>query len=182
MTDPVAHAVAILKQGGVIAYPTEHCFGLGCDPSKEQAVRRVLEIKQRRADQGLILIAADLDQIGQHADIEASPIKPQILKSWPGPITWLLPAHKTVPRWIRGKHSTVAMRVTDHPTANQLCALFGAAIVSTSANRHGQPALLTGNDVVTEMGDEVDFVLDEPVGGAAAPSQILDGVTGERLR
>ena len=175
-------AVDALRAGGVIAYPTEHCFGLGCDPSNISALKRLLTIKQRKREQGVILIAASIEQVCAQVDLDSSPIKPEIVASWPGPSTWILPAHESVSEWVRGKHSSVAMRIPAHTLCQQLCERFGGAIVSTSANRHGSPALLNAGDVRAEMGVELDYILDAPVGGAAQPSTIRDGQSGEQLR
>jgi len=178
-TGIIANAIT---RGGVVAYPTEHCFGLGCDPRNEQAIKRLLAIKQRNPEQGVILIAASIEQVRSFVDLDASPLRDQILASWPGPNTWILPALDTVSSWVKGQHKGVAVRVTAHQHSQQLCAEFGGAIVSTSANRHGAPALLTASAVDNEMGAELDVILDEPVGGAAHASTIRDGITGCQLR
>lgn len=178
----LSEAVAVLKSGGVIAYPTESCFGLGCDPLNEDAVGRILAIKQRAVTQGVILIACEVGQVKQYADLESSPLLESILASWPGPNTWLLTKRQSVPSWLSGEHATIAMRVTAHPTSNQLSKKYGAAIVSTSANRHGQPALIDIESLRSEMGSELDYIVDAKIGGHAAPSQIRDAMTGLQLR
>lgn len=166
----------------MIAYPTEFCYGLGCDPRDKAAVQRIVQIKRRQLDQGVILIAANTEQINQYADLLSAPMQEAILASWPGPQTWLLPTREDTPDWISGKHSSIAMRVTAHPECQSLCNGFGGAIVSTSANRHGQAPLKSASAVIEEMGTEVDFVLDAPLGGAERPSTIRDSITGEQLR
>lgn len=178
----IANAVTALRAGGVIAYPTEYCYGLGCDPQNEQALQRLLDIKQRHASQGVILIAADVDQVNDYAELDSLPLAEQIKASWPGPNTWLLPVNKSVSSWVTGKHDTVGMRVTAHPVSRLLCQRFGGAIVSTSANRHGQDALLSAPAIEAEMGIELNTIVDAPLGGAAAASVIRHGVTGEQLR
>jgi len=175
-------AVQALKSAGVIAYPTEYCFGLGCDPKNDQAIAKLLKIKQRQPEQGVILIAASVEQLIAYVDLQASDLMPDILASWPGPNTWLLPALEGVSTWVRGRHQTVAVRVTAHKTSQQLCHMFGGAIVSTSANRHGQPALLDAQSVRDEMGGELDYIVDHVVGGASSASTIRDGITGKQLR
>lgn len=171
-----------MKQGGVIAYPTEYCFGLGCDPQNEAATRRILKIKRRRVDQGLILIAATREQIEVYANLPGSPMRDKILASWPGPVTWLLARVGNAPCWITGKHQTIAMRMTDHPIAGELCRQFGGALVSTSANRSGEAELTSAAAVTQSMQTEVDFIVDAAVGDAIAPSRICDGTTGELFR
>jgi len=175
-------AVRALSAGGVIAYPTEYCFGLGCDPRNEAAISRLLGIKQRQKDQGVILVAADLAQVNAYAELDSLERKTQILASWPGPNTWILPVDKSVSIWLRGKHETLAMRVSSHPVCRRLCEEFSHPIVSTSANRHGQDALLTYERIVNEFGSELDYIVDAKVGGSNSASTIRDAVSGEQLR
>ena len=105
-------AARILRCGGVIAYPTESCFGLGCDPKNLQAVRRLLMLKRRSYRKGLILIASNVQQCHEYADIHNMPKRVEILNSWPGPNTWLLTPTHQVSRLVRGQHESIAIRVT----------------------------------------------------------------------
>lgn len=178
----IAKAAAVIQSGGVIAYPTESCFGLGCDPMCRAAVHRILTIKNRQAAKGLILIAANIAQIEQYADLRSAKMLDSILDSWPGPNTWLLPKRQSVPEWLSGEHQSIAMRVTGHAASNKLCEQFGGAIVSTSANRAGRNALTTTNEVKMEMATELDFILDIEIGAIGAPSTIRDGDTGVQIR
>jgi len=178
----IDNAVRALRAGGVIAYPTEYCFGLGCDPRQPSAVRKLLKIKQRQKEQGVILVAAKLTQVRDYAMLDSLPKSEEIIASWPGPNTWVLPVDDSVSTWLRGRHTSIAMRVSDHPVCQQLCLEFDHAIVSTSANRHGQDALLTHASVTDEFGSELDFVIDAKVGGAKSASTIRDAVTGQKLR
>ena len=182
ISEKIKFAVAALNDGGVIAYPTEYCFGLGCNPQNQQAIENLLKVKQRQPEQGVILIAASVEQVERYVDLQASPFIDEILASWPGPYTWILPARESVSTWVRGKHLGVAVRVTNNEISKQLCAQYGDAIVSTSANRHGQAAIVNAQSVIDEMGDELSYVLDEPVGGAQSASTIRDGMTGLKLR
>jgi len=181
MTD-LQKAVNVLKQGGVIAYPTEYCFGLGCDPLNTKAIQRILAIKRRQANQGLILIAADIPQLEFYVNLSSAACYEDIIQSWPGPYTWTIEAKQGVSEWVRGMHESVAVRVPNHMESHELCRQFGDAIVSTSANRHGESELMTTQQVRNVLGDEVDHVVDAMVGGAVRPSQIRDGNTGERFR
>ena len=178
----ISNAVDALRKGGVIAYPTEHCFGLGCDPRNHGAIERLLNIKQRKKDQGVILIAETLKQVSDYADLDSVPLIDQVKSSWPGPNTWLLPVNNNVSNWVRGKHETIAMRISSHLVCQQLCNEFAHALVSTSANRHGEDALLNASDVYAEFNDELDYIVDLPVGGASKPSLIRNSLTGEQLR
>jgi L-threonylcarbamoyladenylate synthase len=177
--------VTVLRNGGVIAYPTEYCYGLGCDPKNPQAVEKILTIKQRDVSQGLILVAANAEQISEYAQLENLPRVDQIKASWPGPNTWVIPALLSTPGWICGRHTSVAMRVSDHPLVTQLCVGFGGAIVSTSANRHGVDAAVSAAQVESDMGAELDFIVDGELGRADATqsaSNIYDAITGDQLR
>ncbi len=181
----LSEAVKILREGGVIAYPTEYCFGLGCDPQNSAAVRRILKIKERAEGQGLILVAANTHQVEQYAVLLGLERQAQIQNGWPGPTTWILPVKDATPAWIHGDHQSVAMRVTAHPLVSDICLQFGGAIVSTSANRHGRPSLLGTSEVIAELGEELDLVVDGPIAATAqtqSASSIFDAISGEQLR
>lgn len=172
---------AHIKAGGVIAYPTESCYGLGCDPRNPRAVARVLALKGRPAAKGLILIA---DRFQRLASLISS-LTPQqqvtVGATWPGPHTWLMPVGKRAPRWLTGRHPTLAVRVTAHPEAAGLCRALGMALVSTSANRSGQKPFRTARDCRRAFGDSV-LVMDGTVGRRRRPSTIQDLVSGRVFR
>jgi len=182
MDAQIVNAVDALRAGGVIAYPTEYCFGLGCDPRDVDALSRLLEIKQRQRDRGVILVAATLEQVSEYAELKNLSRLDEIIQSWPGPNTWILPAKNSVSAWVRGKHASIAMRISQHVTCQALCTEFGHPIVSTSANRHGQDALLNTSDVMREFSQELNYVVDAPVGHATRASTIRDAISGEQLR
>ncbi|HNE27004.1 MAG TPA: Sua5/YciO/YrdC/YwlC family protein, partial [Pseudomonadales bacterium] len=131
-------AVSVLHSGGVIAYPTEAVWGLGCDPHNEEAVTQLLALKQRNWRKGVILIAADVAQLAPYLRGLPEEKLAVLHASWPGPNTWLVPNNGAAPAWITGGRSTLAVRVTAHPLAAALCKQFGGALVSTSANRAGK--------------------------------------------
>lgn len=178
MSGQLAQAARIIRQGGVIAYATEYCFGLGCDPMNRAAVLRLLRIKRRPVQRGLILIAADVEQLAPYVD----DIPPAVLATWPGAHTWLLEPRDGVPGWITGEHARIALRVTAHQQAAALCRAVGMAIVSTSANRTGAEPARSFRDTVRRFQGEVDYVLPGRVGDAAAPTPIRDAITGELIR
>lgn len=177
-------AAALLRRGGVLAYPTEAVFGLGCDPQDEAAFRRLFALKQRPPTQGVLLIGADFAQLAPYIDLAAVP--PQVLQqvqaSWPGPHTWVFPRATGVPAWVAGAHAGIALRVTAHAPAAALCRAFGGALVSTSANPHGQPPAHAAQAVVASFGDALDGLLDAPLGGQAAPTPIRDALSGAIIR
>ncbi len=178
----IRRAAAVIRAGGVVAYPTEAVWGLGCDPLDGEAVARILAIKQRPASMGLILIAADVAQVEAWVAPMSRAVRGRITATWPGPVSWILPAQPWVPAWLHGGRGTLAMRVTAHPQAAALCRATGFAIVSTSANRSGRPAARTGIQVRRWFGDELDLILDGATGGRDRPSEIRDAASGRTLR
>lgn len=176
------NAATVLHRGGIIAYPTEAVFGLGCDPLNQQAVMRLLKLKGRPWQKGVILIAADFTQLSPFILPLSDSEREQVLASWPGPVTWLLPAQPWVPRWIRGAHDTVAVRVPGHGLAQELCRLFNGPIVSTSANRAGRQPFVESLPLRCQLGSELDWIVDGQVGGRSEPSRICDLKTGKVLR
>jgi L-threonylcarbamoyladenylate synthase len=175
---------AVIKRGGVVAYPTEAVFGLGCDPLNENAVRRILQIKQREAKQGLLLIASSLAALEPWIDLAVltNAARDRVLQSWPGPHTWVCPKSALVPPWISGAHDSVAVRVTAHPIAAALCELVGGPLVSTSANRSGSPPLRNACAVDDHLGTELDAVLIGDCGDLATPTTIRVAHSGQILR
>lgn len=177
----IRQAAACIQQGGLVAYPTEAVYGLGCDPENEAAVKQLLALKNRPEHKGLILIAAHLEQLA--AWITVTPEQQNtLLASWPGAVTWLVPATKKVPTWVRGEHSTVAVRVCGHPLARALCAEVGKPIVSTSANMAGLPPCRTAQEVQQQFPEQLGFVVHGQCNLAAAPSTIVDLQSGQTLR
>lgn len=174
----LVQAASVLRQGGIIAYATESCFGLGCDPTNESTVLRLLGLKEREVEKGLILIAATVEQLSPY--VATFPRK--ALVTWPGPYTWLLEPAPSAPSWITGGHDRIAVRVTSHPQAAALCRQVGISIVSTSANRAGESPAKSVDEVSRCFGDQVDYVLPGEIGKLENPTPITDGVTGEIIR
>lgn len=181
-TESIAHAAALIQEGGVVAYATESCFGIGCHPRNHDALRRILRIKHRSYTKGLIVIADHPTRLLPYVDWSEVRYRQQILDSWPGPHTWLVPACASVSRRLRGLYPSLAVRVTAHRDAATLCRLAGVPIVSTSANRSGKRMLRSESAVRKEFGDEIDFIVPGRIGTAKTPSRIRDSVTGHVLR
>lgn len=180
--ESIRQAARVILDGGVIAYPTESCYGLGCDPRRHASVRRLLRLKHRPRALGVIIIGAYLEQLHPYIDLSSSAIVDRMKESWPGPYTWLAPARDGVSEWIRGDHSTVAVRVTAHPGAAAICRHARRAIVSTSANRHNRLPARSALGVRTEFGDQLDYVLEGRLGGQENPTEIRDAMTNEIIR
>lgn len=174
-----AHHVA---NGGVIAYPTEAVWGLGCDIHNALAVGRILQLKRRSVDKGLIVIAASMEQVLPYLQGLTPAQMDQLSDSWPAPLTWLVPKNRHVPDWISGRFESVAIRVSAHPVVQALCKLYGGPIVSTSANPQSLPAATTALDVHRYFGRQLDAVAPGVVGKRRQPSQIRDLLTDKVLR
>jgi L-threonylcarbamoyladenylate synthase len=168
-----------LQQGGVIAYPTEAVFGLGCDPENETAVRRLLCLKHRSIDKGLILIASDFSQVAHF-------LKPlteqQKAYTQASQTTWIFPAKTTAPHWITGQFDSIAVRITQHLPAKQLCQSFGSALISTSANLSGQKPAKTSQSVLAQFEQLLDGVLEREIGTLHKPTEIRDSISGRVIR
>ncbi|MET0231762.1 MAG: Sua5/YciO/YrdC/YwlC family protein, partial [Rhodanobacteraceae bacterium] len=156
----------------------------GCDPHDRSAFERLFAIKRRPPTQGVLLIAADLDQVLPYIDEAAVPAEAmrRAVETWPGPNTWIFPRAAGVPAWLAGAHAGIALRVTAHEPAAALCRAFGGALVSTSANRHGEPPARSAEEVETALGNEIDAILNAGVGGLERPTPIRDAMTGAVVR
>lgn len=177
----VQRVARIVREGGVIAYPTEAVWGLGCDPWNEDAVYRLLAIKVRPVEKGLILVADNIRQFDFLLADLPEEWQDRVAASWPGPNTWLVPHQNRLPDWITGQHASVALRVSDHPLVRELCALTGP-LVSTSANPAGRPAARSRLRVEQYFRGELQGVLDGKLGGRRNPSLIRDLITGQVVR
>ncbi|AUI84969.1 threonylcarbamoyl-AMP synthase [Vibrio azureus] len=177
-------ALEALKNGDVLAYPTEGVFGVGCDPDNPEAIQKLLTLKQRPVEKGLILIAASYAQLQPYID-ESQLTQQQLERvhaTWPGPYTWVMPASSKVSSWVSGQFDSIAVRVTDHPLVQDLCQAFGKPITSTSANLTGQPPCMTTAEVEVQLGQQLVAILDGKTSGRDKPSEIRDAKTGQVLR
>jgi len=171
-----------LRQGEVIAYPTEAVYGLGCDPLDHEAVAKLLDMKGRPESAGLILIADSFSRFGEFIGPVDTEEFSRAEATWPGPVTWLFPKSVRVPDWISGAHDSVALRVSDHPVCRALCAAFGGALVSTSANRSGTEPARSREAVENAFGPLISGVVEGELGGLERPSEIRDVRTGVVVR
>lgn len=170
-----------LKRGGLIAYPTESCYGLGCDPNNYQAVRKLLRLKQRPQRKGLILIAANYPQVKNYLRPLSSNQQKVLAESGAQAITYLMPALTTTPRCLRGVHNTLAIRLIAFQSAAQLCQGVRHSLVSTSANRNGKRPAKTYAECQRLFGHRV-WVLRGKVGARKKPSTIRAWADGKIIR
>ncbi len=172
---------AHLRRGGVIAYPTESCYGLGCDPDNRRAVQRILKLKQRPQHKGLILIASSYHQVARYLQALTPQQQQRLKDDGAQAITYLMPVKPSCPRWLRGAHDTLAVRFTAHPYARELCRSADSALVSTSANRSGQRPAKTYAECLRLFGSKV-WVLPGRVGKRKRPSTIRAWGDGKIIR
>jgi len=173
---------SLVKQKGIIVYPTEAVFGLGCNPQCEHSIQRILTIKQRSASKGLILIAASLEQLSPYIQPLIPKAAQRIQASTSHPTTWLVPVSQDTSSLLTGAHKTIAIRLTQHPHCIALCNALGYPLISTSANPAGLPPAMTINQVQTYFSASIDGILDAPLGHATSPSEIRDVLNNKRIR
>lgn len=178
----IKQAVRHIVAGGIIAYPTEAVYGLGCDPFNQQAVENLLALKQRDWRKGLILIAANYEQLRPLLQPLTSEIQQRVFATWPGHVTWLLPAKPEVPQWLRGHSDKLAVRITAHPIAATLCQHWQFPLVSTSANISQHKAATTVLQVRRIFNNSLTYIVPGYVGKHSKPSEIRDALTNTLLR
>ena len=172
---------ATLDNQGVIAYPTEGVWGLGCLPSSRAAAARILAMKRRGVDQGLLLVAAHQSQFDPYLEGLSGEQYAELAAHWPGPVTFLVPDNGIAPAWIVGDHATLGLRVTNHPLVREICEAVGP-IVSTSANISGRPAAQTALQVRRYFSGKVDLLVPGALGGRSGPSEIRVLESGQIIR
>src|SRR3989338_761692 len=177
----IQQAARVVRNGGVIAYPTEAVWGLGCDPWNDEAVERLLALKDRPVHKGLILVAAEVEQFDFLLEDLPEIWLARLTVSWPGPNPWLVPHQNRLPEWISGQHDSVALRVSDHPQVRALCRLTGP-LVSTSANPAGRPSARSRLRVEQYFPGQLDCVLGGGLGGRKNPRLIPALTCGDVVR
>lgn len=182
LTSDIATVAQVVRDGGVIAYPTEAVFGLGCRPDAPEAIERILEIKGRPAAKGMIVVTDTLERLGDWLAPLPDAHRPAIEASWPGPTTWVLPVTGECPPLLRGDYDSLAVRVTAHPATRALCAAADSALVSTSANRAGAEPCRSWDCVASQLATGIDAILQAECGGRTVPSAIRDARTGDWIR
>ncbi len=175
-------ASGVLAAGGVIAYPTEGVFGLGCLPENVTAVQRIMEMKNRKPNLGFVLVASSIDQLLPYLGELGDKTMAHLLAQEKVPVTWVVAASAEAPRWITGDRNTIAIRISQHPVVRALCEAAGSALVSTSANISGRPPASSRLAVQRMFGDLVDMITPGETGGLGGPTELRDAGTGKVLR
>lgn len=178
----VDDAANVVRSGGVVAYPTEAVFGLGCDPNQPNAVERIVQLKQRASNKGLILIASDQDQLSPWIVPLSPNEQARVDKHWPGPVTFVVRAASKTPALITGNRDTIAVRISTHPVVKALCRACGHPLVSTSANLSGQSDLLTSQAIGDAFGRRIDAIVAGTLGTLDSATPIFDVRNGEQIR
>jgi L-threonylcarbamoyladenylate synthase len=180
----VVQAANALQAGKVVAYPTEAVYGLGCDPMNEQSVADIWQLKQRPQGMGLIVVGSNWQQLIAYMSPLSDFQQATLVSSWPDALTWIVPVATDVPLWLTGGRDTIALRWTKHPDVCALCDAFGGAVVSTSANTHGQPPCLHAACVEQTFATQSAFagVLMGALGVDDRPTPIRDLLTGAWVR
>ncbi len=176
----ISEARTYLDSGGILAYPTEAVYGLGCDPWNTCALEKLLEIKHRPSSKGLIVLIAEWSQLFDLIGDVSTSCLDRARSTWPGPVTWVFPKSAKVPALLSGDYNTIAVRMPAHKLAHELC--FAGPVVSTSANRTGATPARSIEELHTQFSGQLEFVLAGELGTASAPSAIYDVQTGLRLR
>jgi L-threonylcarbamoyladenylate synthase len=170
-----------VSRGAVFGYPTDTVWGLGCHPLIATSVARLLRLKNRTPDKGLILLSSRLDFCLPYIDATADELAP-LQRPGDRPTTWLVPASESCPVWIRGNHPTVAVRITDHPLIEAVCEGLESPLVSTSANRSGKATARNALQVRRQFDDELDYIVGGYTTGGNRPSEIKSLASGSILR
>ena len=176
----IRRAAEELSLGGIIAYPTEGVWGLGCNPNNREAVYRLLKLKSRPVEKGLILVADTVDRLAPY--FVELPNESQLREKGERPVTWVVAHGGRCPDWVSGGRDTLAVRLSNHPVICALCRESGMPLVSTSANPAGAEPALSSEEVTNYFGDLIDVMVEGELGGENGASEIRDFQTGKILR
>ena len=172
--------ILFIRRGGIIAYPTESCFGLGCDPKNKKAINKIIRLKKRSRDKSFILIASSMNQFTKFLDPINDSIKKSLFTKWPGPHTWILNANNICPRWLKN-NSKIALRIPFFSPCRSLNKSIGMAITSTSLNLSGKIPLKNYRDVCRFLPTQVKIIKGR-IGKNKKPSVIQDFETMKIIR
>jgi L-threonylcarbamoyladenylate synthase len=178
----IKEAIKIVDQGGIISYPTESVYGLGCNPMDMEAVLYLIDLKKRQLNKGLLLVAENVSQLEPYIDINDTLTINKLMEPTDKPVTWIVPCTASTPLWLTGDHQSVAVRISSHPTIIHLCRQFNSAIVSTSANISGQASAKKSWMVRKRFGKKIDYYVPGELGLFKNESEIRDSRTGKIVR
>jgi len=177
----IKRAVADLRQGGVVAFPTETYYGLAVDPFNPDALSRLFAVKKRQTDKPILTLVSDRKQLAQLVRNIPEPFQTLMDRFWPGPLTLVIEGGPGLPSLLTGHTSTVGVRQSSHPVARQLCSSFGSAITATSANISGYAPAVNAGEIIHTFGTEIDLVIDGGTTPGGAGSTLI-GLENGRLQ
>ena len=180
--EPLLYASRIIRNGGLVACPTESVFGLDCDPNNSAAIKKLIRIKKRSANKGFILVASSLNQLQPFISTLTKKQEEKVIHMNDSPITWIVPAKKDINTNLSGGRETIAIRITQHPILRQLCDSLCSALISTSANPTDMSPAKSVVQVEEYFGASVDYIIDDKLGECQNPSEIRDLLTDEVIR
>lgn len=175
----LAEAAGIIRDGGLVAFPTETVYGIAADGTSPAAVRRIYEAKGRHESKPILVLISDRKDLDGLVRCIPGSVHGLMDACWPGPLTLVLPASDRVPRDLLGGGTTIGVRLSAAAIAGALCRTVGRPITAPSANRSGGPEPLTAEDVAGQVGDRLDMILDGGHSPAVRPSTVVDVSTGE---
>ncbi|MEE3003380.1 MAG: L-threonylcarbamoyladenylate synthase [Pseudomonadota bacterium] len=178
----IEKAILALQREQVIAYPTESMYGLGCDIYSQDALLRIIKLKKRDASKGLIVVAANWQQVENLTEKLPESDYREIFNTWPGATTWVFPAKSEVPQLVTGSKKTIAIRISSNPFVQELCKGFKGPIISTSANIQGHPPAISMQETFAVFGNKIDCYVPGKIGENKKASKIIDAQTKIVLR
>lgn len=163
----------ILNSHGIVAYPTETVFGIGCDPFDDDALNKIFEIKGRDLNKGVLILINNKSHVHEYVKELPNYAKEMIEKYWPGSVTFLFRAKEGLSPLLVGEKRLIGLRISNHPIASYLSSILQFGIVSTSANKSGETALMNAMDVKCEFGSLIDYIVEGNAGGKIS-STVVD--------
>lgn len=174
-------AAAVIREGGIVAFPTETYYGLGVNPFDSDALRRLFKVKQRPRSKAILVIIDEIAQLSQLIAEFPEPYRPLIDLHWPGPLTLVFPALYSLPELLTGGSGTIGVRMSSSVTAAGICRASGIPVTATSANISGEPPSTCIDDVLRYFNHGIDLVIDG--GKNAAPQcSTIAAMEGGRVR
>lgn len=177
----INQAADIIKNGGLIAYPTETVYGLGADPYNDEAVQKIFTAKGRAEDKGIILLIRGVDDLSTLVRVVSPTAQILIEAFWPGPLTLVFRANRDLSPTLLGGRDTIALRHSSSPIATQLLSALGGPLTSTSANRSTKPPARSACEVENALGDHLDLILDGGPSDSTLPSTLVDVSTDRAI-
>jgi len=177
LKDHTQHIRGILRKGGVIAFPTDTYYGLGTDPFNQEGIRRIFEIKSRKADKPLLVLVASASQVDQLAQSRSQEADRLIQEFWPAPLTLVFKAVPELPDSLTAKTATVGIRMPGNEWTRRLIEAAGCPLTAPSANRNNEAAPQTADEVAQTFGNEIDLIIDPGPAPGGRVSTLLDTTT-----